>query len=178
MNAAACLGTCPETVGFLTLPAPLLCGRVHVSENTAVGWLAFCGHTPRRDGLDRGTSTASLWNNSDIDGTPFDVVTDADIVSGKLLLDAVTPRYAIMFSLANHWISEICCPAGRVIRSSRRSCLCWFKGSWTRNESKRQFRCSLSYLPGHVGVSAENSFSTEHNAGNTIDANCDNLWIK
>ena len=175
VNVAAGPGTCPETGRFFDFTSPTATVAIHVSENTAAGWSRL-GGPHAEEGWPRPWHIYGfLMEQLRSDGTPFDVVTDADIVSGKLVLDAVSPKYAIMFSLANDCISEI---VARQVEAFVRAGGHAFVGSssWTRNE-RCEFRGPLLYLPGHVGVSAENTFSAEHNAGNTVDANCDNLWI-
>lgn len=173
VNAAAGLGTCPETGGFSDFTSTSATVAIHVSENTAAAWSTLGG--PHEDWPRPWHIYGFLMEQLRADGTPFDVVTDADIVRGKLMLAGGAPRYAIMFSLANDCVSDA---AAERIESFVRAGGHAFVGStsWTRNE-RCQLRGDSIYIPTHIGVSAENDFSPEFHAGNTIDANCDNLWI-
>lgn len=170
-------GTCPETGRFSDFTSPTATVAIHVSENTTAGWPTLGG--PHVDWPRPWHIYGFLMEQLRSDGTPFDVVTDADITRGKLVLAGGAPRYAILFSLADDCISEI--TASRIeafVRAGGHA----FVGStsWTRNE-----RCELRGVPGgtpiyeptDVIVTAENSFSADYSPANTVDSNCDNLWI-
>ena len=169
--------TCPEKGLFSDFTSPTATVAIHLSEHTRIGWPALGG--PHDDWPRPWHIYGFLMEQLRADGTPFDVVTDADISGGKLVLAGGAPRYAILFSLANDCISD---QAAKQIMNFVRAGGHAFVGStsWTRNEG-----CKLRGVPGgtpiyeptNVQVTAENSFSSDYAPANTIDTNCDNLWI-
>jgi len=167
--ADRCLGgTCED---FRNTTATV---AVHVSETTKAQWSSLGG--PHAD-WQSWHVYGFLMEELRSDGTPFDVVSDVDIEAGRLM-NGASPRYAILFSLANDCISDAAAAQVEAFVGAGGHA---FVGStsWTRDGS-----CNLRgggnappiYTPAQVSVTAQNSFGSTFLPGNTIDNNCNNNW--
>jgi hypothetical protein len=190
---------------FLAFTAPTGTVAIHISEATAKGWDTLA--TDTADGnLALAHSHTSGWKYWHIygflmeqlrsDGTPFTVVSDADIADGRLMVTDADraadveagrpprrrgmPKYAVIFSLANTCASAAVAAGvdgfvlagGHAVVGST---------SWTRDSA-----CGIRELPAYqpngvasaprVIASAENEF-LGYPASATIDAKSDNLWL-
>ena len=91
-----CGGPCSDFV------SPTATVAIHVSETTKAHWSSLGGpHAAWQAWHVYGFLMEQLRS----DGTSFDVVSDAEIDAGSLM-DGTSPKYAILFSLANDCISD------------------------------------------------------------------------
>ncbi len=165
-----CGGSCS---GFM---APSATVAIHVSETTKAQWGSLGG--PHAD-WQPWHVYGFLMEQLRSDGTPFAVVSDADIEGGALL-NAGTPRYAILFSLANDCMSDAAAAQVAAFVSAGADA---FIGSTTGTHDENCVLRSTGgpggppiYTPAQVAATAQNSFSGAFAPGNTIDANCNNTW--
>ena len=177
---AACPGecqfdcTCPSLCGdFLSSTATV---AIHRSETTEAAWGSLGGP---HDAWQPWHVYGFLMEQLRSDGTPFDVVSDANIDAGSLM-DGGTPKYAILFSLANDCMSDA--TAARIetfVGAGGHA----FIGSTTMT---RDETCVLRggggggapiYTPAQVVATAQNSFSGTFLPDNTIDIDCNNHWL-
>jgi len=164
-------GSCPFTSPSATV-------AIHVSETTAAQWNSLGGpHADWKPWHIYGFLMEELRS----DGTPFDILSDAQITAGALMSGG-TPKYAILFSLANDCISNAAAAQIETFVSAGGRA---FVGStsWTRDEN-----CVLRsggggggaiYTPAQVTATAQNFFSASFSPDKTINTNCGNadIWL-
>jgi hypothetical protein len=190
---------------FSAFTVPTATVAIHVSEATDRGW-GTLATDPADENLALAHSNGRGWKYWHIygflmeqlrsDGTPFTVVSDTDVADGRLIVTDAdiaadglagrparrrgTPKYSIVFSLANTCASAAAAAGidgfvlagGHAVVGST---------SWTRDGT-----CSIRELPPYepsgpasaprVIASAENEFPG-YPASATIDDKSDNLWL-
>lgn len=148
---------------------------IHISEATRTHWNNLGG--PHND-WQHWHIYGFLMEQLRSDGTPFDVVLDADIHTGALMNEGEL-RYAIVFSLANDCISDdvaakiedFVSAGGHVFVGST---------SWTRNENgvlRGTQPIEGKYDWTLINAGADNWFGPSFLPINTIDDNPDNQWL-
>ena len=148
---------------------------IHVSENTAAHWDTLGGpHNDWKYWHIYGFLMEALRS----DGTPYVILSDADIEAGALLTNS-QPKYPILISLATDCISDA---TANQIKSFVQAGGHAYAGStaWTRDEN-----CQLrgagalagKYDWHDVVVTADNYFGGAFLPVNTIDDNPDNIWL-
>ena len=164
-----------ETNAFKDFVSPTATVAIHISEATKTHWDSLGGP---HDEWQQWHIYGFLMEQLRSDGTPFNVVLDADIEAG-LLMDAGTPRYAILFSLANDCIADavaaqietFVAAGGHVFVGST---------SWTRYENgiiRGTGTESGKYDWNLINVDADNWFSSSFLPVNTIDDSTNNEWL-
>lgn len=148
---------------------------IHISEYTAAHWTTLGG--PHND-WKYWHIYGFLMEAFQSDGTPYTVLTDANIEAGALL-DSGTPRYPIFISLAAACISDL---EADQIRAYVQAGGHAYAGStaWTRDETCQLRGASSNtgkYAWNTVNVYADNFFSASFSPSFTIDDNADNLWL-
>ena len=163
----------PEPLAGSGNTMPLV--AIHISEYTAAHWNTLGG--PHND-WKYWHIYGFLMEAFQSDGTPYTVLTDANIEAGALL-DSGTPRYPILISLAAACISNL---EADQIRAYVQAGGHAYAGStaWTRDETCQLRGASSNtgkYAWNTVNVYADNFFSASYAPSLTIDDNADNLWL-
>ena len=179
---AACPGECQFDCTCLSLCDDFLNSTatvaIHRSETTEAAWGSLGGP---HDAWQPWHVYGFLMEQLRSDGTPFDVVSDAEIDAGNLM-DGGTPKYAILFSLANDCMSDATAAQIRTFVGAGGHA---FIGSTTMT---RDETCVLRggggggapiYPPAQVAATAETFFPPGFLPSRTIDTNCtsDDVWL-